>query len=101
VSALRYEHKSPIVVRVYLPPDVNSLVSVADHCLCSINYVNVMVADEQVYLQYLDMEAAIAHCTKGVGIGDSALTDLEFEAIFTVAFFKALTRIGDAKHKRK
>ena len=61
-------NKSPSVVRIYLPPDANCLLSVADHCLRSINYVNVIVADKQVHLQYLDMEAAITHCTKGAGI---------------------------------
>jgi xylulose-5-phosphate/fructose-6-phosphate phosphoketolase len=61
-------NKSPSVVRVYLPLDANCLLSVADHCLRSVNYVNVIVADKQVHLQYLDMEAAIEHCTKGAGI---------------------------------
>jgi xylulose-5-phosphate/fructose-6-phosphate phosphoketolase len=65
-------NKSPRVVRVYLPPDANCLLSVADHCLRSVNYVNVIVADKQVHLQYLDMEAAIEHCTKGAGIWDWA-----------------------------
>ena len=68
-------NKSPSVVRIYLPPDANSLLSVADHCLQSVNYVNVIVADKQVHLQYLDMEAAIEHCTKGVGIWDWASND--------------------------
>ncbi|MGA8180195.1 MAG: phosphoketolase family protein [Desulfobacterales bacterium] len=68
-------NKSPSVVRIYLPPDANSLLSVADHCLRSINYVNVIVADKQVHLQYLDMDAAIAHCTKGAGIWDFASND--------------------------
>ena len=68
-------NKSPDVVRIYLPPDANCLLSVGDHCLNSINYVNVIVADKQVHLQYLDMEAAIAHCTKGVGIWDWASND--------------------------
>jgi xylulose-5-phosphate/fructose-6-phosphate phosphoketolase len=68
-------NKSPSVVRVYLPPDANSLLSVADHCLRSVNYVNVIVADKQVHLQYLDMEAAIEHCTKGVGIWNWASND--------------------------
>ena len=63
------------MVRIYLPPDANCLLSVADHCLRSINYVNVIVADKQVHLQYLDMEAAIAHCTKGAGIWDWASND--------------------------
>ena len=68
-------NKSPAVVRVYLPPDANCLLSVADHCLRSVNYVNVIVADKQVHLQYLNMDAAIAHCTKGAGIWDWASND--------------------------
>ncbi len=68
-------NKSPAVVRVYLPPDANCLLSVADHCLRSVNYVNVIVADKQVHLQYLNMDAAIAHCTKGAGIWDWAGND--------------------------
>jgi xylulose-5-phosphate/fructose-6-phosphate phosphoketolase len=68
-------NKSPGVVRIYLPPDANSLLSVADHCLRSTNYVNVIVADKQVHLQYLDMDAAIAHCTKGAGIWAWASND--------------------------
>jgi xylulose-5-phosphate/fructose-6-phosphate phosphoketolase len=68
-------NKSPGVVRIYLPPDANCLLSVADHCLRSTNYVNVIVADKQVHLQYLDIDAAIAHCTKGAGIWDWASND--------------------------
>jgi xylulose-5-phosphate/fructose-6-phosphate phosphoketolase len=68
-------NKSPDVVRIYLPPDANCLLSVADHCLRSRNYVNVIVADKQEHLQYLNMEDAIAHCTKGIGIWDWASTD--------------------------
>ena len=68
-------NKSPSVVRIYLPPDANSLLSVADHCLRSVNYVNVMIADKQTHLQYLDIEAAIEHCTKGAGIWDWASND--------------------------
>ena len=68
-------NKSPNIVRIYLPPDANCLLSVADHCLQSVNYVNVTVADKQVHLQYLDMEAAIEHCTKGVGIWNWASND--------------------------
>jgi xylulose-5-phosphate/fructose-6-phosphate phosphoketolase len=68
-------NKSPSVVRIYLPPDANCLLSVADHCLQSVNYVNVIVADKQVHLQYLDMEAAIEHCTKGAGIWNWASND--------------------------
>ena len=68
-------NKSPEVVRIYLPPDVNTLLSVADHCLRSENYVNVIVSDKQLHLQYMDMDAAIKHCTKGIGIWDWASTD--------------------------
>jgi xylulose-5-phosphate/fructose-6-phosphate phosphoketolase len=68
-------NKSPNIVRIYLPPDANCLLSVADHSLQSVNYVNVIVADKQVHLQYLDMEAAIEHCTKGVGIWNWASND--------------------------
>ncbi|BCX13113.1 MAG: putative phosphoketolase [Thermosynechococcus sp.] len=68
-------NKSAKVTRIYLPPDVNSLLSVADHCLRSKNYVNVIVADKQLHLQYLTMEQAIIHCTKGVGIWEWASND--------------------------
>jgi xylulose-5-phosphate/fructose-6-phosphate phosphoketolase len=68
-------NKSAEVVRIYLPPDANCLLSVADHCLRSVDYVNVIVADKQPHLQYLDMDAAIKHCTKGAGIWDFASTD--------------------------
>ncbi|CAG9267598.1 phosphoketolase family protein [Paraburkholderia caribensis] len=72
-------NKSPDVVRIYLPPDANCLLSVADHCLRSRDYVNVIVADKQPHLQYLDMKSAITHCTKGIGIWDWASTDLDHE----------------------
>ena len=68
-------NKSAAVTRIYLPPDVNSLLSVADHCLRSENYVNVIVSDKQMHLQYMDMDAAITHCTKGIGIWDWASND--------------------------
>lgn len=68
-------NKSPDVVRIYLPPDVNSLLSVADHCLKSKNYVNIVVSDKQNHLQFLSMEDAVIHCTKGVGIWDWASND--------------------------
>ena len=68
-------NKNPQVTRIYLPPDVNTLLSVADHCLRSHNDINVIVADKQLHLQYLDMDAAIKHCTKGVGIWDWASND--------------------------
>jgi xylulose-5-phosphate/fructose-6-phosphate phosphoketolase len=68
-------NKSPDVVRIYLPPDANTLLSVADHCLRSQDYVNVIVADKQEHLQYLSIEEAVTHCTKGIGIWDWASTD--------------------------
>jgi xylulose-5-phosphate/fructose-6-phosphate phosphoketolase len=68
-------NKKADVVRVYLPPDANTLLSVTDHCLRSRNYVNVIVAGKQPALQYLDMESAIEHCTTGIGIWEWASTD--------------------------
>src|SRR4030095_9073367 len=68
-------NKSAAVTRIYLPPDVNCLLSVANHCLRSENYVNVIVSDKQLHLQYMDMDAAIRHCTKGIGIWDWACND--------------------------
>ncbi len=68
-------NKSANVTRIYMPPDVNCLLSVGDHCLRSQNYVNVIVCDKQLHLQYMSMEAAITHCTKGIGIWDWASTD--------------------------
>jgi xylulose-5-phosphate/fructose-6-phosphate phosphoketolase len=72
-------NKKSEVIRVYLPPDANTLLSVTDHCLRSRNYVNVIVAGKQPALQYLDMEAAIMHCTKGAGIWEWASNDKGFE----------------------
>jgi len=63
------------VIRVYLPPDANTLLSVADHCLRSRHYVNVIVAGKQPALNYLSMEDAILHCTAGLGIWDWASND--------------------------
>jgi xylulose-5-phosphate/fructose-6-phosphate phosphoketolase len=68
-------NKKSDVIRVYLPPDANTLLSVADHCLRSRQYVNVIVAGKQPQPQFLDMEQAIEHCTKGIGIWDWASTD--------------------------
>ena len=68
-------NKSPDVVRIYLPPDANCLLSVADHCLRSQDYYNVIVADKQPHLTFLDPNAAAAHCAKGIGIWDWASTD--------------------------
>jgi xylulose-5-phosphate/fructose-6-phosphate phosphoketolase len=78
-------NKSPEVTRIYLPPDANSLLSVADHCLRSKNYVNVIVCDKQLHLQYLDMESAITHCTKGIGLWDWASNDQGSEPDVVIA----------------
>ena len=68
-------NKGPSVTRVYLPPDANTLLSVADHCLRSTGYINVIVADKQKHLQFTTMDEAIVHCTKGLGIWPRASTD--------------------------
>lgn len=68
-------NKKAEVVRVYLPPDTNTLLSVTDHCLRSRHYVNVIVAGKHAGLQYLGMDAAIRHCTRGIGIWEWAGTD--------------------------
>ncbi len=68
-------NKKAEVIRVYLPPDANTLLSVADHCLRSRDYVNVIVAGKQPALQYLDIESAVKHCTKGIGVWEWASND--------------------------
>jgi len=68
-------NKSAAVTRIYLPPDANCLLSVANHCLKSENYINVIVSDKQLHLQYLNMDAAIEHCTKGIGMWEWACND--------------------------
>jgi xylulose-5-phosphate/fructose-6-phosphate phosphoketolase len=78
-------NKSPHVVRIYLPPDANCLLSVANHCLRSTNYVNVIVADKAPHLQYLDMDEAIKHCTKGIGIWGFASNDAGEEPDVVIA----------------
>jgi xylulose-5-phosphate/fructose-6-phosphate phosphoketolase len=68
-------NKGPSVVRIYLPPDANTLLSVADRCLRSSDYVNVIVADKQKHLQFMTIDEAVTHCTKGLGIWARASTD--------------------------
>src|ERR1700760_4522934 len=68
-------NKKAEVIRVYLPPDTNTLLSVADHCLRSRNYVNVIVAGKQPHPNFLSMDDAIVHCTRGVGIWEWASND--------------------------
>ncbi len=78
-------NKSAAVTRIYLPPDVNSLLSVANHCLRSEDYINVIVSDKQKHLQFLDMDAAIKHCTKGIGLWEWACNDDGYEPDVVVA----------------
>jgi len=68
-------NKSPSVTRIYLPPDANTLLAVADQCLRSTDCVNVIVADKQKHLQFTTIDEAIVHCTKGIGIWSRASTD--------------------------
>ncbi len=72
-------NKKAEVVRVYLPPDANTLLSVVDHCLRSRNYVNVIIAGKQPALQYLGMDAAVKHCSAGIGMWDWASNDGDSE----------------------
>src|SRR4051794_4877344 len=68
-------NKSPDVCRIYMPPDANTLLCVANHCLKSTDYVNVIVSDKQKHLQYMSMDQAVAHCAKGIGIWRQASND--------------------------
>ncbi len=68
-------NKKAEVIRVYLPPDANTLLSVTDHCLRSRHYVNVIISGKQPELQWLDMDAAVKHCTAGLGIWEWASND--------------------------
>jgi xylulose-5-phosphate/fructose-6-phosphate phosphoketolase len=98
-------NKSPDVVRIYLPPDANCLLSVADHCLRSRDYINVIVADKQPHLVFLDMDAAVNHCTKGIGIWDWASTDdcVEPDVVMAcagdIATMEALAAVSILKEK--
>jgi len=78
-------NKKADVVRVYLPPDANTLLSVTDHCLRSRQYVNVIVAGKQPAPQWLDMDAAAKHCTTGIGIWKWASTDEGLEPDLVMA----------------
>ncbi|MES1216995.1 MAG: phosphoketolase family protein [Bacteroidota bacterium] len=68
-------NKTADIIRIYLPPDANTLLSVTDHCLRSRNYINVIVAGKQPEMQWLDMDAAVKHCTTGLGIWEWASND--------------------------
>jgi len=78
-------NKKASVVRVYLPPDANTLLSVTDHCLRSRDYINVIIAGKQPDLQYLNIEQAIGHCTQGIGIWEWASNDEEGETDVVMA----------------
>ncbi len=78
-------NKSPRVTRIYLPPDANCLLSVADHCLRSTDYVNVIVADKQAHPQFLDIESATDHCSKGIGLWSWASNDQGAEPDVVIA----------------
>ena len=78
-------NKKADIIRVYLPPDANTLLSVADHCFKSRNYVNVIVAGKQPELQWLDMPEAIRHCTSGLGIWEWASNDKDGEPDLVMA----------------
>ncbi len=78
-------NKKAEIIRVYLPPDANTLLSVADHCLRSRHYVNVIVAGKQPALNYLSMDDAIMHCTRGIGIWEWASTDADAEPDIVLA----------------
>ena len=68
-------NKKSDIVRIYLPPDANCLLSVADHCLRSLHYVNVIIAGKQPQWQWLEMDAAVRHCTAGAGVWHWASND--------------------------
>jgi xylulose-5-phosphate/fructose-6-phosphate phosphoketolase len=78
-------NKSMEVVRIYLPPDVNCLLTIANQCFKSTDRINTIVSDKQPHLQYLTMDAAIAHCTKGMGIWEWASTDFGVEPDVVIA----------------
>lgn len=98
-------NKSATITRIYLPPDANCLLSVADHCLRSVDYVNVIVADKQPHLVYLSMDEAVEHCTKGIGIWEWASTDAgeEPDAVMVsagdIATMEALAAVAILREK--
>ena len=88
-------NKSPEVTRIYLPPDANCLLSVVDHCLRSMDYVNAIVADKAEHPQYLSMDEAIVHCTKGIGIWDFASNEGGEEPDVVMACAGRYSDVGD------
>ena len=94
-------NKSPTVTRIYLPPDANCLLAVADHCLRSTDYINVIVADKQKHMQFSTIDEAIVHCAKGIGIWRRASNDEGVEPDVVMAScgdvptVEALAAVGD------
>ena len=78
-------NKSPRVTRIYLPPDANCLLSTADHCLKTVGYINVIVADKQNHPQFLDIDSASRHCAKGIGMWEWASNDQGHEPDVVIA----------------
>ena len=93
-------NKKAEVVRVYLPPDANTLLSVADHCLRSRDYVNVIVAGKQPAPNWLSMDEAVAHCARGLGIWDWASNDDGGEPDVVLACAGDVPDAGDAGRGR-
>ena len=93
-------NKRAAVTRIYLPPDVNSLLSVADHCLRSENYINVIVSDKQMHLQYLDIDTAITHCMKGISIWPKASNDQGQEPDVVIACAGDIPRRKPSRPRR-
>ena len=89
-------NKKAEIVRVYLPPDANCLLSVMDHCLRSRHYVNVVVAGKHPAPQWLAMDAAVEHCTEGIGIWQWASNDQEAEPDVVMACCRRRADAGDA-----
>ena len=93
-------NKKAEIIRVYLPPDANTLLSVADHCLRSRDYVNVIVAGKQPALNYLSMDDAIVHCTRGIGIWQWASNDADNEPDVVLACCGDVPDARDAGRRR-
>ena len=89
-------NKKSEIVRVYLPPDANCLLSVMDHCLRSLNYINVVVCGKHALPQWLTMDAAVAHCTEGIGIWQWASNDQGGEPDVVMACCGDVAHAGDA-----
>ena len=92
-------NKKAEIVRVYLPPDANCLLSVMDHCLRSRHYVNVVVAGKHPAPQWLTMDAAVKHCTEGIGIWQWASNDQDVDAGRGHGLLRRCAHAGDARRR--